>query len=193
MKTSQRLAKLSRGCFSIKNTIITSSAQMIRSLADPSPELWKGQAFVCSFRFLQNAIILKLYLIWQIWMHHFLFSANTSCKALYMWHEEPLHANWFKLWQSVFTFLVLAFLKWHCLKTLNEKCKIPNKWPYGIFSLKFVSQVFRQSCQKYQIYLVEWMSAMWRDMKWRRISEINVPATLSLIYYHFGGKSKVKY
>ena len=24
------------------------------------------------------------------------------------------------------------------------------------------------------------MSAMWRDMKWRRISEINVPATLSL-------------
>ena len=96
---------------------------------------------------------------------------------------RALHANWFKLWQSVFTFLVLAFvffLKWHCLKTLNEKCKIPDKWPYGIFSLKFVSQVFRQSCQKYQIYLVEWMSAMWRDMKWRRISEINVPATLSL-------------
>ena len=34
---------------------------------------------------------------------------------------------------------------------------------------------------------------MWRDMKWRRISEINVPATLSLIYYHFGDEKQGKY
>ena len=59
----------------------------------------------------------------------------------------------------------------------SARCLI-NDW-MG-FSAWNLCHFFRQSCQKYQIYLVEWMSAMWRDMKWWRISEINVPATLSL-------------
>ena len=104
--------------------------------------------------------------------------------------QGTLHVTWrafacklIQVMAKCFRFLnscICVFSAVSLLKLLIEKCKMPEKWHYGFFSLKFVSQVFRQSCQKYQIYLVEWMSAMWRDMKWRRISEINVPATLSL-------------
>ena len=103
--------------------------------------------------------------------------------------QGTLHVTWrafacklIQVMAKCFHFLsscICVFLKWHFLKTLNEKCKMPDKWLNGVSAWN-LCHFFRQSCQKYQIYLVEWMSAMWRDMKWRRISEINVSATLSL-------------